>query len=178
MFLLFSVLTLYPFSVATDHLCCFEEMNFGVGSAYCKSSYQGLCVTYAGCEVLVASPANLPPMNSALTANPTPSGLYESSSSAASPQMTLEEKLQIEDKVDQACSEYSINAGNGQCESICESNMCCFDTTQHGCKDYNQMCPFYSSCEKLLFANGPYQTSTQPMNTDFDPMAEEGWMGN
>lgn len=86
--------------------------------------------------------------------------------------LTLEEKLEMQDQVDQACSDYSINSGNGQCNSLCVAHMCCFDTSQHSCRDYDPLCPFYSSCEKLMFVIG-----SNP-HDDFDPSLEEGYVGN
>ena len=67
--------------------------------------------------------------------------------------LTLEEKLEVQDQVDQACSQDNINSGNGQCGTLCQSHICCFDASELGCADYDLMCPFYSSCEMLKFLN-------------------------
>ena len=87
--------------------------------------------------------------------------------------LTLEDKLQLQDQVDQACSDYSINSGNGQCNSLCVAHMCCFDTSQHSCRDYDPLCPFYSSCEKLMFVIG-----SNPHETLVEEQMEEGYVGN
>ncbi len=65
--------------------------------------------------------------------------------------LTFAEKLQLEDQVDQACSQYSISVDSNQCRTLCQSYMCCFDSSELGCKDYDSLCPFYSSCEMLKF---------------------------
>mmetsp|Transcript_28482 Transcript_28482/g.48406 ORF Transcript_28482/g.48406 Transcript_28482/m.48406 type:complete len:803 (-) Transcript_28482:1203-3611(-) len=150
--------------ICQDHLCCFET-NFGVGN-HCKSSYQGLCTYYAGCEQLAYDSYNWNSMNT----SPNPSGLDmnnkptpvttvignqdvdEDFLPAVQP-LTLEEKLEVQDQVDQACSQDTISSGNGQCRTLCQSHMCCFDASELGCADYDLMCPFYSSCEMLKFLN-------------------------
>lgn len=162
---------------ATDHLCCFET-NFGVGND-CKSSYQGLCPYYAGCEQMAHSSSSwnsvhtIPnlDMNDSSAGMATGNGNQDGDFLEPIAQLTLEEKLQIQDQIDQACSEYNMNSGNGQCENLCSPHMCCFDASQRGCKDYDPMCPFVSSCEKMFFL----PVETQPMNTNFDPMVEEGF---
>lgn len=65
--------------------------------------------------------------------------------------LTVAEKLQLEDQVDQACSQDSISLDSNQCRTLCQLHMCCFDSSELGCKDYDSLCPLYSSCEMLKF---------------------------
>ena len=151
---------------ATDHLCCFE-INFGVGN-HCKSSSQGLCTYYAGCEQMAHSSSNWNSVNT----SPTPSGSDLDMNNNNKPDvmttvssnqnddedflpdvqpLALADKLQVQDQVDQACSQDNISLDNNQCRTLCESHMCCFDSSELGCKDYDSLCPLYSSCEMLKF---------------------------
>ena len=83
--------------------------------------------------------------------NPFPAGDEVGDFLPADKPLTLEEKLQLQDQVDQACSQESIYLDNSQCRTLCESHMCCFDSSELGCRDYDLMCPFYTSCEMLKF---------------------------
>ena len=65
--------------------------------------------------------------------------------------LTLAEKLEVQDQVDQACSQNSLNLDSSQCRAFCQSHMCCFESYELSCKDYDMMCPFYTSCEMLKF---------------------------
>jgi hypothetical protein len=181
----FLQLAFYPPLCYTDHLCCFET-NFGLG-LHCESAYAGLCPYYAGCEVMASSSSHWSSINTSTNTSPSFTGLDMNDRPAAImpaagssnnqdedfldpvPQLTLEQKLQIQDHVDQACSDFNIGSGSGQCGSLCQAHMCCFDSSQHGCSDYDVMCPFYSSCEKMLFI------SAETMNTENYPMGEDGF---
>ena len=65
--------------------------------------------------------------------------------------LTLEEKLEAQDKVDQACSDQNLESGDGKCVTLCLNHMCCFDASELGCRSYNLMCDFYSSCERVKY---------------------------
>ena len=116
---------------------------------------QGLCSYYSGCEEVAQSSSY---WNDLMNDKPdtTTTTLSDNQDEVgdflpADKPLTLEEKLQLQDQVDQACSFESINLDNSQCRTLCQSHMCCFDSSELGCRDYDLMCPFYTSCEMLKF---------------------------
>lgn len=59
--------------------------------------------------------------------------------------------LQTAERVITACAELQLNQDMTECQNLCHSKMCCFDSGKYSCeKDENKACAVFAGCEALV----------------------------
>eukprot|EP00579_Thalassiosira_antarctica_P029764 CAMPEP_0202029308 /NCGR_PEP_ID=MMETSP0905-20130828/63907_1 /ASSEMBLY_ACC=CAM_ASM_000554 /TAXON_ID=420261 /ORGANISM="Thalassiosira antarctica, Strain CCMP982" /LENGTH=279 /DNA_ID=CAMNT_0048593057 /DNA_START=78 /DNA_END=917 /DNA_ORIENTATION=- len=59
--------------------------------------------------------------------------------------------LEIAERVVTACSENKLNGDMSECQKLCHSNMCCFESGEYSCEDdESKDCAVYAGCEALV----------------------------
>lgn len=127
-------------SLCHQHMCCFNEDNFG-----CSDKPEKMCAAYAGCEALVVSEDDAiiydasgvdvfgigvsDPLASNSSDNINDGD--EQSQSENIPYATTELQL-ISEVITTVCSADNLGTKHGlnECVSLCNDGMCCFDRDQ------------------------------------------------
>ena len=59
--------------------------------------------------------------------------------------------LETAERVVMACSESKLNENLSDCQNLCTSHLCCFETGDYGCQDdASKDCAVYAACEALV----------------------------
>jgi len=59
--------------------------------------------------------------------------------------------LETAERVVMACSESKLNNNISECQKLCTSHLCCFETDDYGCQDdASKDCAVYAACEALI----------------------------
>ena len=65
--------------------------------------------------------------------------------------MTEQQLLEIAERVIVACSETILDNDLTECQNLCHSSMCCFESGQYSCEDdESKACAVYAGCEALV----------------------------
>ena len=66
-------------------------------------------------------------------------------------QMENQQLLETAERVITACSESRLNQDLGECQDLCHSRMCCFESGKYNCeKDEKKACAVFAGCEALV----------------------------
>ena len=59
--------------------------------------------------------------------------------------------LEIAERVVTACSENELNEDRSECQQLCHSKLCCFESGEYSCEeDESKDCAVYAGCEALV----------------------------
>jgi hypothetical protein len=65
--------------------------------------------------------------------------------------MGNQQLLETAERVITACSEGRLNEDMSECQNLCHSKMCCFDSGKYNCeKDESKSCAVFAGCEALV----------------------------